>query len=55
MSAYIPVQLQRQIRAQFRDCCAYCQTAEVLTAVTFEFEHIVPLAAGGQTKFESLS
>jgi hypothetical protein len=55
MSAYVPVQLQRQIRAQFRGCCAYCQTAEVLTAVTFEFEHIVPLAAGGQTKFENLA
>ncbi|MEQ9484461.1 MAG: hypothetical protein RIG27_19560 [Coleofasciculus sp. F4-SAH-05] len=31
MSAYIPVELQRQVRAHFRDCCAYCRTAEALT------------------------
>ncbi|MEY2976317.1 MAG: HNH endonuclease [Prochlorotrichaceae cyanobacterium] len=55
MSVYIAVQLQRQIRLHFRDCCAYCQTAEALTVVTFEFEHIVPLAAGGETKFENLA
>jgi WG containing repeat len=28
MSAYIPVELQRQIRSRFADCCAYCLTAE---------------------------
>lgn len=25
MSAYIPVELQRQTRSRFADCCAYCQ------------------------------
>lgn len=54
MSAYIPVELQRQIRSHFADCCAYCQTAESLTVTTFEFEHIVPLARGGETIFENL-
>ena len=42
MSAYISVELQRQIRDKFSDCCAYCLTAEFLTATTFEFEHIIP-------------
>ncbi len=35
MSTYIPVELQRQIRHRFADCCAYCLTAEALTATTF--------------------
>lgn len=54
MSAYIPVELQRQIRSRFADFCAYCRTAESLTVTAFEFEHIVPLAKGGETSFENL-
>jgi hypothetical protein len=54
VSAYISVELQRQIRSHFADCCAYCRTAEALTVTTFEFEHIVPLARGGETIFENL-
>ncbi|WP_066423518.1 HNH endonuclease [Anabaena sp. 4-3] len=54
MSVYIPVELQRKIRSKFADCCAYCRTAEHLTVTTFEFEHIIPLSAGGKTSFENL-
>lgn len=54
MSAYISVELQRQIRNRFANCCAYCLTAELLTATTFEFEHIVPRSAGGGTILENL-
>lgn len=54
MSAYIPVDLQRRIRERFENCCAYCQTAEHLTATTFEIEHIVPRSAGGETSYENL-
>ena len=54
MSAYISVELQRQIRDKFSDCCAYCLTAEFLTATTFEFEHIIPRSSGGETVFENL-
>lgn len=54
MSVYIPVELQRQIRSRFANCCAYCQTAESLTVTTFEFEHIVPIAKSGETSFENL-
>jgi HNH endonuclease len=54
MSSYISVRLQRQIRSQFRDCCAYCQTSESLLALTFEFEHIMPTSAGGETQLENL-
>lgn len=54
MSVYIPVELQRKVRTKFADCCAYCHTAEYLTVTTFEFEHIIPLSAGGETSFENL-
>jgi hypothetical protein len=54
VSVYVPVELQRQIRAKFADCCAYCRTAEFLTVTTFEFEHIIPLSSGGNTNFENL-
>ena len=54
MSAYISVDLQRQIRDKFSNCCAYCLTAEFLTATTFEFEHIIPRSNGGKTVFENL-
>ena len=54
MSAYISVELQRQIRSRFANCCVYCRTAVSLTVTTFEFEHIVPLSKGGETTFENL-
>ncbi|BAZ03795.1 HNH endonuclease [Calothrix sp. NIES-3974] len=54
MSVYISVDLQRQIRAKFAACCAYCHTAEYLTVTNFEFEHITPLSSGGETVFENL-
>lgn len=54
MSAYVPVELQRRVRARFCDCCAYCRTAERLTVAVFEFEHIIPRSAGGKTVFENL-
>jgi hypothetical protein len=54
MKVYISVELQRQVRERFANCCAYCRTAEALTVVTIEFEHIVPRAAGGATVFDNL-
>ncbi|MFN6483845.1 MULTISPECIES: HNH endonuclease signature motif containing protein [unclassified Nostoc] len=54
MSVYIPVELKKEIRNYFADCCTYCRTAEALTVTTFEFEHIIPLSAGGKTVFENL-
>jgi 5-methylcytosine-specific restriction endonuclease McrA len=54
VSIYIPVELQRRIRNHFANCCAYCRTAEYLTATIFEIEHIIPRAANGETMFENL-
>ncbi len=54
MSVYIPALLRRRVRAHFLQRCAYCQSSEALTVVTFEVEHIQPLLLGGQTNFENL-
>lgn len=54
MSVYVPVETQRTVREQFKGRCAYCQTLEALTVITFEFDHIVPLSAQGQTVAENL-
>jgi hypothetical protein len=54
VSVYIPVDVARRVRARFGNCCAYCRTAEDLSVAIFEFEHIVPLAAGGDTAYDNL-
>ena len=54
VSAYVPAELRRRIRARFADCCAYCRTGESLTVAIFEIEHIVPRSVGGETVFEYL-
>ena len=42
------------MRDYFGHCCAYCQTAESLTVVTFEVEHILPRSLGGLTECDNL-
>jgi hypothetical protein len=54
VSSYIPVELQRVVRQRFKNCCAYCQTVEALTATTFEFDHICPISLAGLTRLENL-
>lgn len=54
MSAYVPAALRAKVRERFAGCCAYCRSAERLTVVTFELEHVTPQAAGGETRFENL-
>jgi hypothetical protein len=54
LSEHIPLALRREIREHFLQCCAYCQSSEALTVVTFEVEHIVPRSLGGKTEFNNL-
>jgi HNH endonuclease len=54
VSEYVSADLRREVRDQFRDRCAYCLTPEHLTVATFEIEHIIPRAAGGETVFANL-
>jgi hypothetical protein len=54
MSAYIPVELRRQVRIIFANRCAYCKTSEAITTATFEIEHIIPRSAHGDTVLGNL-
>lgn len=54
MSAYVSAALRTEVRERFGDCCVCCRSAERLTVVTFELEHIAPQAVGGETYFENL-
>lgn len=54
MSRYLSIELRRRVRDAFEGCCAYCKTAESLTVVTFEVEHITPVSRDGQSTFENL-
>lgn len=54
MSGYVSAELRSSVREHFVGQCAYCQTAESLTVVTFEIEHIEPRSSGGLTEFENL-
>jgi HNH endonuclease len=54
VSAYVPIDLRRQIRDRFSECCAYCATPERLTVATFEVEHVTPRSAGGATSLDNL-
>jgi 5-methylcytosine-specific restriction endonuclease McrA len=50
----IPLSLQRLISQQARHRCGYCLTSEALIGMAMEFEHVLPLAAGGKTEEENL-
>lgn len=54
MSQYIPTALAAQVRTLAAGRCAFCQSAEALMGVTFEIDHIIPLAAGGTTSAANL-
>lgn len=54
MSAYIPVELRRQVAERAKGYCAYCRSAEHLMGITFEVDHIIPEASGGRTVLENL-
>lgn len=51
---YLANNLKQHVRKHFQDCCAYCLSPQSLIPVTFEFDHIVPISAGGETSFENL-
>jgi len=54
VSERLSAELRRRVRAHFASCCAYCRTAEDLTVAIFEFEHIVPRSAGGESAFDNI-
>lgn len=48
-SARIPHALRRRVLTRSNGVCAFCKSPEELMGVTFEIDHITPLAAGGKT------
>lgn len=54
MTTYIPLDLQKQIRADVGKRCGYCRSSEEISGLPLEFEHLIPLSAGGLTVRENL-
>lgn len=44
---YIPVEVERRVRAVARNRCGYCLSPQHLVMARLEIEHLVPLAKGG--------
>lgn len=51
---YIPKALREQVAAQAKYRCGYCLTQENVVGTLMEFEHLIPLALGGETVLENL-
>lgn len=51
---YLPASLRSAVMADAGNRCGYCRSAEVLTGAPLEFDHIIPLAAGGTNARENL-
>ncbi|MBX3052640.1 MAG: HNH endonuclease [Caldilineaceae bacterium] len=52
--SYLSAALRAGVIADAGNRCGYCHSAEVLTGAPLEFDHIVPLAAGGSNTRENL-
>jgi hypothetical protein len=46
-TSYIPVALDRRIRAAAGNRCGYCQSPQYLVPVPFHIEHLIPSSQGG--------
>jgi hypothetical protein len=53
-SAYIPQALREGVAAQARYRCGYCLTAETISGVPMEYDHLTPRILGGRTTEENL-
>ncbi len=54
MTARIPIEIQRRVRAAARNRCGYCLTRQEYTPWVLEIEHIVPRSKGGSDNEENL-
>jgi len=52
--AYIPADLRRHIAEEARYRCGYCLTSQTIVAMPLHLEHLIPLAAGGETMADNL-
>jgi HNH endonuclease len=52
---YIPPELRSAVTARAQARCEYCQLSQELQVATFPVDHVVPIAAGGETTLENLA
>jgi hypothetical protein len=52
--SHVPLAMRRQIIEDAGTTCGYCHSDEVLMGVSMAIDHIVPIAAGGQTVRDNL-
>jgi hypothetical protein len=51
---YIPVAVERRVRAAARHRCGYCLSPQLLVLAHLEIEHLIPRAKGGNSDEENL-
>ena len=54
MASYVPASLQQRVRADAGRRCGYCLSAETVTGIPLEIEHLIPESLGGLTVRENL-
>lgn len=54
MSRRIPTALRQAVTVRDDGLCAYCLSRETLLGMPFEVDHIIPLAAGGETTLDTV-
>jgi 5-methylcytosine-specific restriction endonuclease McrA len=51
---YIPANVRRRVAETARHRCGYCQTQQIIVGIPLHVEHIIPLAAGGDSDENNL-
>ncbi len=51
---YIPATVRRRVAETARHRCGYCQTQQIIVDIPLHIEHIIPLAAGGDSDENNL-
>lgn len=52
---YVPVRLQELVVERAGNRCEYCGLAQAGQAATFHIDHVIPIAAGGETTADNLA
>ena len=52
---YIPAEVRRVVSQRAAGRCEYCGLSQVGQEATFHLDHVVPVAAGGQTIVENMA
>lgn len=53
--SHIPVGLRRLVLQRAAGCCEYCRLSQQGQEASFHIDHIIPVAAGGQTVVRNLA